>query len=114
MKTRADTPTVIRHFATDQEIGLVISVGGNGAFGAEFQIYARSIYDPDKHYPEVECNTIGRFKSTSGQYSDERDAIAKFDKWVYDAKAREEAARKEFLESWRRYVWRVGHDGPVY
>ena len=92
MKAPAGTPTVIRHLDTGKEIGIVVTVWGMGTFSAEFQVYERFTYDPEKHYPEEQRTTIGNFKSTSGQYSDEREAVKKFDEWANEQQEQKGAA----------------------
>ena len=71
MTTRT-TPTIIEHLDTGKEIGLVISLSCAEGFGAEFQIYKK--FD----------NSITFLKSTSGQYSNEGDALRKFDEWAQE------------------------------
>lgn len=97
MKTRA-TPTVIRHLDTGKEIGLVVSVSSRANFGVEFQVYERLTYDPKVHEEWAKWDTIGSLKSTSGQYPDERPAIAKFDEWVNAVKASRKAAKQELMK----------------
>ena len=82
MKAQAGTPTVIRHLDTGKEIGIVVTVWGMGTFGAEFQVYERFTYDPKAHKESAKWSTTGSLKSTSGQYSDEREAVKKFDEWA--------------------------------